>query len=331
MKALVREGMGLGRVGLSTGVMYLPGRFATTAELVELAREVAPYDGIYDSHVRDPVKNFLESVLECIEIGERSGARPHPAHHKAVGKLTNWGKAQIAAGHISRAIDRGIDVTVDQYPYDGAAVSRLIRVLVLPEEIQRQNLMAALGDPETRKQIQVLTDNPPAEVYSWVQTVGYESFRIVHSNKFPDYVGKMVIDIAREKGVDPFSLICEIVLEEGPDTVITLGACKEEEVQYILTRPWTMIASDGGYKMGHPRSYGTFPRVLGRYVRELEILSLEEAIYKMTGLTSDYFRFEQIGKLQKGYMADITIFDPASVSDRATWSRPWNRPCPGKR
>jgi N-acyl-D-aspartate/D-glutamate deacylase len=322
MKAMVKQGMEMGAVGLSSGLMYLPGRYATTEEVIELAKIVAPYDGVYDSHVRDPVNDFLGSVKECIEIGEKSGARPHPAHHKAVGK-PNWGKSKDVSDLIQAAIDRGLDVTVDQYPYDGAATAPLFAVLVPPKGTPLEKIHEALEDPELREKIKALTENPPPEVYSWVQTVGYSSFRIVVCEKFPDYVGKMLVDIADEKGVDPFTMIIDIITED-PDTVITLGACLEDGVRYIMTRPWTMISSDGatGASMGHPRSYGTFARVLGRYVREWKVLPLEEAVHKMSGKTARYFRLENRGEINEGYFADIAVFDPDRIIDHSDWAHP---------
>jgi N-acyl-D-aspartate/D-glutamate deacylase len=306
--------------------MYLPGRFASTEEVIELAEVVAPFGGIYDSHTRDPVKDFLGSVKECIDIGEKSGARPHPAHLKAVGKK-NWGKVKAVSDTIEGAIDKGLDVTCDQYPYDGAATARLIDVLVAPEGVTPGNMGEALRDPEKLEQIRQLTENPPSEVYSWVETVGYDSFRIEKSEKFPEYIGKMVVDIAAQKETDPFSLIVEILLEEGPGAGITLGGLSEEDVRFILTRPWTMIGSDGstGWHT-HPRAYGTFPRVLGRYVREWGVLSLEEAVHKMTALTADYFRLENVGRVEEGYRADITVFDPETVIDHSDWIHPMKMP-----
>lgn len=322
MKVMVKQGMQLGALGLSTGLMYLPGRFSTTEEVIELAKVVAPYDGVFDSHVRDPVRDFIGSVKECIEIGEKAGVRPHPAHHKAVGKK-NWGKSKEASELIQAAIDRGLDVTVDLYPYDGAATSRLMDVLVPLERQSREEILDALRDPQKREAIRERTENPPPDVFSWVETVGYESFRIEKSEKFPEYIGKMVVDIASEKSVNPFSLIVEIVLEEGASTGITLGGLSEDDVRFILTRPWTMIGSDGSTGWhNHPRSYGTFTRVLGRYVREWKVLSLEVAVHKMTALTADYFKLKGLGQIKKRYHADITVFDPETVIDHSDWIHP---------
>ena len=329
MKELVREGMEAGAFGLSTGLMYLPGRYATTEEVIELAKVAAEYGGAYDSHVRDPAKNLVESVQECLDIGEVSGARPHPAHHKAPGQ-PNWGKSAELAEIIQAAIDRGVDVTVDQYPYDGAATAKLVDVLVAPPELgvdSRVEMLEALSDPDKLERIREATEHGLPGVYSWVETVGYDSFRIVVSESSPEYIGKLVSEAADEAGVDPFSLVVSLVLEEGPTAKITLGACSEDDVRDILTRPWTMVASDGAVtgfedQGGHPRSRGTFPRVLGRYVREWNVLTLEEAVEKMTSKPAAFLGLRDRGTLAEGNVADITVFDPATIIDNSTWKEP---------
>ena len=322
MKAMVKDGMELGAIGLSTTLMRLSKRFVSTDEVIELAKVVVPFQGVVDIYTRDPVNDLVGSVRECIEIGEKSGARPHLALHKAVGKR-NWGKSKEVSDLIGTAIERGVEVTVDQFPYDGAATTRLINVLIPPKGISSENILEVLHDPKMCEAIQELVENPPPGVFSWVKFVGYEALRIVASERFPEYVGKMLVDIAEEKGVDPFEVIVKIVREEGQGTVITLGACSENDVRYFMTRPWTMIGSDGITGLGvHPRSYGTFPRILGRYVREWNILTLENAIHKMTGMTAEFFRLEGLGEIKKGYYADITVFDPENVIDLADYAHP---------
>jgi N-acyl-D-aspartate/D-glutamate deacylase len=351
MKGLVREAMEHGAFGLSSGIMYLPGRYAETEEVIELAKVAAEFGGAYDSHVRDPAKDLIASVEECIEIGEKSGARPHPAHHKAPGQK-NWGKSKEIAELIQAALDRGVPVTVDQYPYDGAATSKLISVLVFPPELEvaktierrrerglgdeerqalqnqiEEEIITALQDPQQKPLVQRATEHGLPGVYSWVQTVGYDSFRIVVSDKYPGYIGMLVTEIAAQEGTDPFSVVAKLVIEEGSKTKITLGACSEDDVRDIMTRPWTMIASDGtitGFEDGggHPRSRGTFTRVLGRYVREWNVLSLEEAVKKMTSMSAAFLQIPDRGILREGNWADITVFDPETVIDRATWKEP---------
>ncbi|MDX1384691.1 MAG: amidohydrolase family protein [Thermoanaerobaculia bacterium] len=351
MERLVAEGMDMGAFGFSTGLMYLPGHFADTDEVVALAKVAAAVGGVYDSHIRDPAGDLVASVAEALEIGAAAGAHAHPAHHKAPG-MKNFGKGEELSALIAAAIARGQAVTVDQYPYDGAATAKLIEVLVAPGDVglgelhQRfaaadaseeerdallqeasDLLLEALADPPTRARIRELTETPPDDVYSWVETVGYDSFRLVVSDAHPDWTGRMIVDIAADEGVSPFDLLARLIADDGAVAKITLGACLEDDVRTILTRPWTMVASDGaitGFEGGggHPRSRGTFPRVLGRYVREWGVLTLEEAVHKMTGLPADYLGLEDRGRIEVGRRADVTVFDPETVIDRATWREP---------
>lgn len=353
MKGLVREAMELGAVGLSSGLMYLPARYASMEEVVELAKVVADYDGLYDSHVRNAVPDFEGAYRENIEIGIRSGARPHPAHYKAVAKR-NWGKARALNDWFQQQIDHGIDITVDAYPYDGAATAQLVDVFAVPPEAGLPNtpeqlrdptldpdvrgeliseyvrqLTAALQDPTKREAIRVATEVGVPGVYSAIATAaeGYDALRIVVSDKFPELEGKMLVDIAEERGVAPFQVMVDLLNAEGAATKLTLAAAIEDEVREIMQRPWAMIASDGSitgfeHGRGHPRSRGTFPRVLGRYVRDWGVLTLEDAIRKMTWLPASYYRFANRGLLREGFWADITIFDPETVTDRSTWREP---------
>jgi N-acyl-D-aspartate/D-glutamate deacylase len=352
MKSLVRAAMESGAVGLSSALLYLPGRFASTEEVIELAKIAAEYDGLYDSHVRSAIADFEGSHKECIEIGERSGARPHPAHYKAVGKQ-NWGKAKALNDYYQARIDAGVDITVDQYPYDSAMTSQLIEIFVTPPEVavpdlgrqlgdpslsveakreliaeRTRKLIEALHDPKRREAIRVATEQPPPGVFSAVGSVGgYDALRILVSEKQPQLEGRLLVDIAAERKISPFELMADLVTEEGERIKVTPAAATEDDVREIMQRPWTMIASDGNLTgledgRGHPRSRGTFPRVLGRYVREWKVLTLEDAIRKMTSLPAGYYRLGQRGLIREGYWADLTVFDPETVIDRSTWRAP---------
>lgn len=350
MKELVAEGMDLGAFGFSTGLMYLPGNFAGTAEVKALTAVAAARGGVYDSHIRDPAHELLASVAEALEIGADTGAPAHLAHHKAPGRA-NFGLAVEMSALVEQSLEEGHGVTVDQYPYDGAATAKLIEVLVAPpglgqERLQHRFLEARdetertaildeaaslwvrlLADPVTRREIRTHTEEPPDEVFSWVKSVGYDSFRLVVSDAHPDWIGEMIPDLAERAGLSPFDLLAKLIEDDGAVAKITLGACQEDDVRFIMTRPWTMIASDGaitGFEGGggHPRSRGTFPRVLGRYVREWGVLSLAEAVHKMTGLPASFLGLDDRGVLREGAVADITVFDPEAIIDRSTWRDP---------
>jgi N-acyl-D-aspartate/D-glutamate deacylase len=345
MRGIVRAGMEDGAYGLSSGLMYLPGLHASTEEVIELAKVVAEYGGVYDSHVRDPANDLLASMEECLTIGREAGIPAHPTHVKAVGGK-NFGKGPDFVALIQAARDRGENVTVDQYPYDGAATMPLPGILVppmdsplrehlrvlyertaSPEEQQAAFAKAvaigqeAMSDPAQRAAYRKMAENPPDEVFSWIKSVGYSSFRIVVTGH-PGYDGQLITEIAETEGRHPFDVIADLIVEEGAGCKITLGAIMEEDVRAIMREPWTMIASDGELGGDHPRGHGTFARVLGRYVREWGVLTLEEAVRKMTSLPAEFLGLENRGRIAPGFMADVVVFDPDTIVDASTWAEP---------
>lgn len=341
MKAMVREAMELGAVGLSSGLMYDPGMFSQPDELVALAREVKPFDGIYDSHVRNPATSLLESDAEAIDVGRAAGIPVKIAHEKAAARR-NFGLMKEIIAMIEAARAEGIEVVTDQYPYDGAATSPLEGVFVVPDDESVSSMrwyysgdgnlleiiQQALNDPARRDKVRDATINGIDGGFSWIKAVGYGAMRIVYSEDFPELVGENIEVLAQSRGLDEYDLIADLVLKGKTSTVVTLGAVDEPEVQELLVRPWNMICSDGGYAADgmstnmHPRSTGTFPRVLGHYTRELGLLTLPEAVRKMTSLPADFLRLYDRGRIEVGKAADIAMFDPARVRDASTWQRP---------
>ncbi len=329
MKGMVRAGMEMGAVGLSTGLMYEPGMFSETSEVIELAKVVEPFNGIYDSHVRNPVHDLLGSDLEVIEIGRSAGIPAKLGHLKAVG-LHNEGAIADVIAMVDEARARGETVVSDQYPYDGAATATLRGIIVLPPELRRVeelNLADALADQQTRTRLKESSENGVDGGFAWLKATGYSSMRITSSSDYPELVGSYLSELAEERGQDPFDLVAELILGAEDPVGITLGAIKEADVRLLMQQPWNMIASDGGYSdgrtpRGHPRSTGTFPRVLGRYVREWEVLPLADAVRKMTSLPAAYIGLLDRGLIAEGYVADITIFDPETIIDRSTWDEP---------
>jgi N-acyl-D-aspartate/D-glutamate deacylase len=350
MRASVRDAMTLGTAGLSTGLMYLPGQFATTEEIVELARVIAPFDGRYDSHVRDPANALLASHRECLAIAAEAGVHAHPAHIKAVG-ASNFGKGPAMVTMIQSRIDAGEEITVDLYPYDGAATAPVATLLYPGDDPRGEALMIRIAPLLTGKSVsaeavagllaelraywkdnagndsvlaaaRARTETPPPGLYSWIETVGYGSLRVVVSAN-PRFEGRLVVDLAEELGIPPFELLRRMVVEEGHTAMVTLGAIREADLRILLEQPWAMVASDGEeLDPSHPRGRGTFPRLLGRYVREWGVLTLEEAVHKITGLPASYLKLPQRGVLEAGAIADVAVFDPDTIIDRATWSEP---------
>jgi N-acyl-D-aspartate/D-glutamate deacylase len=350
MREQVRAAMQEGAVGLSSGLMYLPGRFASTQEVIDLTRVIAPFGGIYDSHDRDPVFNLLRSVEECLEIGRRAGVETHVAHLKAVG-LRNAGLTPQLISMIEASRAQGQVVTADVYPYDGASARLVAEVLVPPQDsaLARQQAVIAdantedsvratalrelvdewrsvLRDPAQRATIKRLTEDPEPGQYSWVRAVGYDAFRIVSSRR-PELVDRMIADLARERSVSPFDVLAQLLEAEGNTVRLTLGSIREEEVRQLLKQPWVMISSDGreggvAGGRGHPRYRGSFARVLAYYVREQRVLSLADAVHRMTGLPASYMKLQDRGVLRADAAADIAIFDPATIQDHSTWDDP---------
>ncbi len=349
MKSQVRDAMELGAAGLSTGLMYLPGSFSTTEEVIELAKVTAPYNAVYDSHIRDPANNLLESHQECLDIAFAAGVDAHPGHVKAVGG-NNFGKGPDLVRLYEAGIARGQNVTVDLYPYDGAAAAPIISLLypgndepgqglmqrlaaLLTGEGSRDDIPALAADlvtywselPENEalyRQARSNTENPVDGVYSWIDVVGYQSMRVVVSEQ-DGYEGRMVSNLAEDLGVSPFELFRQIIVTEGPGAMVTLGAIPETDIRVIMKQPWAMISSDGAeLNPDHPRGRGTFPRLLGRYVREWGVLELEEAVHKISGLPARYLKMANRGVLREGTVADITVFDADTVIDRSTWAEP---------
>lgn len=329
MRALVREGMELGALGLSTGLMYEPGMFSETDEVVELAREVAPFGGVYDSHVRDPVHGLLDSDREVIEIGERAGIPAKIGHLKAVG-LHNEGAIREVVGLVEAARERGQEVVSDQYPYDGAATGTLERIIVVPPAMEEEpdfDLSAALRDPGRRAAIRETSENGVEGGFAWLKATGYSSMRITTSPDYPELVGRYLSVLAEERGVDGFDLVADLYLGADEPVGITLGAIKEADVRELMVQPWNMIASDGAYAdgetaRGHPRGAGTFPRFLGHYVRDEGVLPLEEAVRKITSLPASFHGFGDRGRIAPGQVADIAVFDAERIVDRSTWEEP---------
>lgn len=327
MKALVREGMELGAVGLSTGLMYEPGLFSKTDEIVDLAKQVAPFAGIYDSHVRDPAHNVIESDREAIEIGERAGIPPKIAHEKAVG-LENAGLIQQVIALVTQARARGVDAVTDQYPYDAAAVDDIETVFQLPDSVLARaggNLKTLLRDSMMRQRIREWSEQGVDGGFSWLKATGYTHWRFIQAEEFPELVGRYVSEVAAERKTGGFDFLADLFLAAARPVTITYGAIKEQDVRDLLVQPWNMIASDGYLRDGvvnHPRTTGTFPRVLGHYVREQKLLSLEEAVRKMTWLPAEYIGLLDRGRIAEGMAADFAIFDPMTIRDRSTYAEP---------
>ncbi|HOW86709.1 MAG TPA: D-aminoacylase [Candidatus Aminicenantes bacterium] len=353
MKAAVARAMKEGAFGVSTGLQYVPGRYTETGEIVELAKVAAAAGGLYASHLRSEEENLIPAVEEALRIGDLAGLRVNISHLKSSGR-PNWGRLEEAVRLISAARDRGLEATADIYPYDKSATTTLETIFNVPPDLEplagleRQlasaglspserpalderyavELARVLADPEGRARIRRLTSEGAADKVNWVAKGGWDNFTIMASRTEPQFVGRMFRDLAAELKRPEFDIAADLYVREKRGLLISLSAMAEGDVRTGLRQPWSMISSDGESipagtaELVHPRNYGTFPRVLGAYSREAGLFPLEEAVRKMTSLPAQALRLADRGLIRVGAKADLVVFDPAAVRDRATFVEP---------
>jgi dihydroorotase/N-acyl-D-amino-acid deacylase len=326
MKGLAAQAMRDGAFGLSTGLYYVPGNYTPTEEVIELAKVVGRMGGIHISHMREEASHVLDSVRETIRIGEEGGLPTQITHHKIIGQ-TNWGKSVETLKLVEEARARGVDVTIDQYPYTASStgISSLFPQWAL--EGGQKPMAERLSAPATRARIKAaIVENIRLD-----RGAGDPRNVVIANCAFDrSLAGKNLADITRARGAEP-------TLENAADSAIELqqkGGCQavyhaisEDDVVRILRSPYTMIASDGeipvfGEAAPHPRSYGTFARVLGVYVREKKVLTLEEAVRRMSGYPAQRLKLWDRGLLRPGMKADVVLFDADQIADRAEYERP---------
>jgi N-acyl-D-amino-acid deacylase len=325
MKALVQTAMKEGAVGLSTGLIYHPGVFSKTEEIVELAKVVATYDGIYTSHMRHEDTHIYQALDEVFRVAREAHVRAEVSHIKLAG-ATAWGKADKVLAYIEKARAEGLDITQDQYAYTASStgLSQLIPDHAL--EGGRNQLATRLADPTQKATI-------IREMKANLRSKGRDdyAYAVIASCKHdPSLNGLNVVEAAKaKKGSDSLdaqiALILDVQIQGGASAVF--HGMNEDDLQIFMRHPNTMVACDSGIRtlgegVPHPRGYGNNARVLARYVRELKVLRLEDAIRKMTSLPASTFHFEDRGLLRPGYWADVVVFDPEKVQDNATYKDP---------
>lgn len=325
MKGLLRDSLESGAFGLSTGLIYPPGSFSATAEIVELAREVAEYGGVYASHIRGESYTLVDAVREAVEIGRAAGVPVQISHHKAAGR-DNWGRVKETLKLMSEARLAGIEVSCDVYPYTAGMTMLAACLPRWAHEGGVDALLSRLKDPGTRKKIR---DFIEAEVTTWenfVKLAGWEGVVVSYSEKCKECEGRSIAEIGRTWGVDPYDALFEIILKDEAKSTMVIHVMREEDVVEVLKNPLSMVGSDSWIMppkgKPHPRFFGTFPRVIRRYVKELGVLGLEEAVRKMSSMPAEKFRLADRGYLVPGFKADIVIFDLERLTDRATFEEP---------
>ena len=330
MRAMIARGMDDGAWGISTGLRYLPGAFSDVDEVVELSKEAAVRGGFYTSHLREEGLGLFEGVSEALEIGRRADIPVVLTHHKAVG-APMWGSSARTLAMVDSARVAGTDVMLDQYPYTASYSGITILVPAWAMEGGSDALLERMDDP-------VLADSVLSGIeYNIVNDRGGNDLRRVQLALVPwdrSLEGLTLYDWAVRDGLDPTPatgarLVVEAVRRGGASGIY--HALSEQDVEAIMAHPQTMIASDGrlvapGDGHPHPRWYGTFPRVLGLYARERGVLALEQAVRKMTAMPAERIGLRERGQIRAGWYADVVVFDPLSVADRATFEEPHKYP-----
>ena len=325
MKALLTDSLEQGAWGLSTGLIYPPGSFAKTEELVDLAKIVTDYETLYTSHIRGEGATLMEALDEAIRIGKKSGVRVEISHLKAMGR-GNWGRGKEALLKLEKARQSGVDIGADQYPYDATSTSLTALVPSWAHAGGVKELLKRLASPETTKRLQ------PEILREMKQRGGPSRIVIaeIGSEKNGGLSGKNVSQIAELWNCAPETAVMRLLLEEKAAVGAVYFSLSEEDVAAVLSSDQVSVGSDGtGMKAEddsetstHPRSYGTFARILGVYAREKGILSMARAIHKMTGLPAARLGFKNRGFIKPGFTGDLVLFDPLTIQDRSTFDRP---------
>lgn len=338
MKAIVDEAMQDGALGLSSQVMMPPGSLATTDDLVALCKVVAPYGGIYSTHIRNEGTGVFESVQEAIEIGERAGVGVDVIHLK-IADEKNWGRMNEVVALIEAARRRGVNVQANVYPYTRGNNDLVSIIPPWAHEGGTPQLLKRLQDPELREKLKHDIRHGIDGWYNHYTAVGGDWSRMLISdeNRFKGLTMDRVLSLRMQdrKDADPLDELFDFLIEEGGSVGTVYAHHTEADMNLALVQPWCSIGSDGSayaiegqLRQGnpHPRNFGTFPRVLGVYVRERQLLRLEDAVRKMTSLSAAKVGLRDRGLLHAGQFADITIFDPQRVIDRATYTEPFQYP-----
>ena len=346
MKALVDGAMKEGAFGLSSGLVYPPGRYAETEELVELCRVVAAHGGLYASHIRGERETMIEALMEAIEIGERAGVAVQVSHHPP--KIGAWGKSAENLAMMDEAKTKGVDVTCDMHPYVGGSTGLSALLPPWAQAGGPERVLERLRKPGERDRMRrdMIEEKVPGPGPCGLAKRGMWDKIVVSSYPKEWPIGRSLADIADEREVDPFEAYFDLLAESDSEGSVVGFYYNEEDIRNVLSHPRSMIGSDGyalapygalGGGRNHPRSYGTFPMVFRKYVRGVSrpelgydeaarVLSLEEAVKKMTFLPAKKLKLEDRGGIRVGCWADIVVFNPKTIADTATYLDPYRYP-----
>ena len=330
MKHLTADAMQAGAFGLSSGLIYVPANYAGTEEIIELGKVAGQYRGIYATHMRSEGDWQMEAIEETLRIASEADVAVHISHHKIAGK-NNWGKSLDTLNLFSEARTRGLMVTCDQYPYKAgstflaAALPPHIQAhgpSVFAEELRRPEIQRAIADE--------IESDGNTHWENLIKGAGFDNIIISDSPHHEDYIGKSITQIAEMEAKGPYDIFFDLLIEEQMEVAMIIFIMDEEDVIRIMRDPLTMIGTDGipgfGTSKVHPRMIGTFPRILGRYVRQKGLIELEEAIRKMTSLPAQTFGLYKKGVLRERMDADVVVFDPETIIDKSTFDDPTRPP-----
>lgn len=330
MNKLIAESMFQGAFGVSSGLIYAPGCFTTTDELISLASTSAAFGGFYSSHIRGEGRTLVKAVAEAIQIGREASSRVEISHHKACGR-SSWGAVDTTLKMIEDARSEGVDVAFDVYPYTASCTSLDTVIPPWAREGGKDAILARLRDPSTRERIAHEFSEPSDDWEDIAAEDGWENIMVVgfkknHNKRFEN---KSVEEIAKETGKDPAQTTMDLIVDEDLGVSAIFHEILEDDVMKVISHPLASIGSDGeaeapygptGKSATHPRAYGTFPRVIRRYSLEKRLFTLEEAVRKMTSWPAERIGLADRGTLASGMAADVVIFDPKRIRDTATFS-----------
>ncbi|MEA1881814.1 MAG: D-aminoacylase [Candidatus Marinimicrobia bacterium] len=332
MKALVRNAMEEGALGVGSSLIYAPAFYSSTEELIELCKVAAEYDGMYISHLRSESNRFLEALDELITIAEKANI-PAEVYHLKAGGLPNHYKMDLAISKINEARERGLDITTDMYLYVAGATGLDAHMPPWVQEGGYEKWVERLKNPEIRAKVkqEMITDTDNWENLGFLAGPDGVLFSGFKNPDLRKYIGKTLKEVADELGKHYADVAIDFVINDGSRVDVVYFLMSEENIKKQIQLPYISFGSDAGSLAPegdflkynpHPRAYGNFARLLGKYVRDEKVIPLENAIHKLTGLSAEKLKIKNRGYLKKGYFADVVIFDPETIQDHATFAKP---------
>ena len=332
MRALVRQAMEEGALGVTTALIYNPNTYAKTPELISLAQESAQCGGMYIAHMRSEGDRLVEAVDETISIARESGA-PAEIYHLKVGGRQNWGKLDDVIAHVEASRKAGVRITADMYLYTAGATGLDASMPPWVQEGGYDQWAERLRDPAIRARVAADMKDPTPSWENLMQRAGPDGllFLAFHNPALRGYIGKTLTEIAQDRNTTPEEAAMQLVVEDGSRVGVAYFLMSEDNIRRQVALPWVSFGSDAGApapegvfleSAEHPRAYGNFVRVLGKYARDEKVISLQEAVRKLSAQPAANLSIPARGQLQKGYFADIVVFDPQTVADHATYEKP---------